>query len=803
MALTTITVTTDFRVYAGETLNFSNENAFNIQEISGGAPDLIIDGTVNAVMTSLPANSFGSITGVGIGYSGFYDSQVTISATGVLRVISTVPNGQAYGYAAGSWSPDFTNIGLVEVAASGSARGLSTWDAGPWSFSNLGAFHVTSTDADATGVSLANGGRFTNTSEFTVIGKTNVTAVGLNGWDSSFYNAGVIKAVDASATTDSTAVSFTSSFGPNDSFLNLGRIEGDYALKVSPYSSFIGGPMLFTNGAGGVMIGKVDLGFGPATLVNAGVIQGAVDLGLGDDTYNGSAGLLTGVLNGGDGADHIFGGAAGETLMGGSGNDVISGGGGDDLIFGGRDADTLDGGSGVDTASYADATMAVVASLLAGVANSSGVDTLVNFENLIGSSFDDNLTGDAGANRLEGGAGADLLTGAGGADVFVVGVIGAGDTVTDFSHAQGDQIDLQSIHAFHRLSDVLKATRQSGSDTVIAIGAGRLTLRNVQASSLTAADFALTDPAAGSTPTQSFSGGAAIDAKAYSGLSQTYTVTAAGGSATVFGGPAGTADSLTSVERIQFVDGYLATGTTDTAARVYRIYEAALGREPDSNGLANWVGALEKGVALQSIGDGFLNSPEFVGRFGAGDNAAFVTLMYQNVLGRAPDAQGLQSWVSYLASGHSRSEVLTGFSDSPEFVASTAPTVQQGLWVGDANAAKVARLYDTVFDRLPDAQGEAGWTAALNGGQSLQAAANGFVASDEFKAAYGSLDNSRFVQQLYQNVLGRPADNQGLAAWTSFLASGHSRAEVVVGFSESAEHVALTAPYIDNGVWFG
>jgi uncharacterized protein YkwD len=313
---------------------------------------------------------------------------------------------------------------------------------------------------------------------------------------------------------------------------------------------------------------------------------------------------------------------------------------------------------------------------------------------------------------------------------------------------------------------------------------------------------AFNDTLTGSAGSNSLDGGAGNDTSLYSGLYRAYAVSAAGGNETVAGGPEGGTDSLTSIEKTQFVDGYFNTGTADPAAQVYRIYQAALGRAPDQAGLTNWVQAIGRGVGLQTIGDGFLGSPEFVARFGAGDNTQFVTLLYNNVLHRAPDAPGQQAWVNYINAGHSRSEVLTGFSESPEFANGTAPQVQQGLWVGDANAAKVARLYDAVFDRLPDAVGEANWTTALQGGLSLQAAADGFVGSNEFQARYGALNNSQFVQQLYLNVLGRPADQGGLDNWSNFIAAGHSRAEVVIGLSESAEHVALTAPYIDNGVWF-
>ena len=84
---------------------------------------------------------------------------------------------------------------------------------------------------------------------------------------------------------------------------------------------------------------------------------------------------------------------------------------------------------------------------------------------------------------------------------------------------------------------------------------------------------------------------------------------------------------------------------------------------------------------------------------------------------------------------------------------------------------------------------------------SLLQITQGFVASPEFQSVYGALNDSNFVQLLYQNTLHRPADPAGLANWTNALATGTSRAQVVLGFSESAEHIANTAPHINNGVW--
>jgi hypothetical protein len=299
-------------------------------------------------------------------------------------------------------------------------------------------------------------------------------------------------------------------------------------------------------------------------------------------------------------------------------------------------------------------------------------------------------------------------------------------------------------------------------------------------------------------------GAGGLDTVVYSSLLRAYAPLLVNGATTVVsGGPEVGTGTLANISRVQFVDGYLATSTTDLAAQVYRLYEAALGRAPDPEGLANWTHALAAGQALASVAGGFVNSLEFQAEYGSLNNPGYIALLYQNVLGRPYDAAGLANWNAALDSGQSRAQVLIGFSESAEFISKTASAVHQGLWVQDAGAAEVARLYDTVFGRLPDVQGETNWTHMLDNGVStpLQVT-QGFVGSAEFQATYGSLDDSHFVQLLYQNALHRPADAGGLANWTAYLATGHSRAEVVLGFSESPEHIANTAAHIDQGVWF-
>ena len=108
--------------------------------------------------------------------------------------------------------------------------------------------------------------------------------------------------------------------------------------------------------------------------------------------------------------------------------------------------------------------------------------------------------------------------------------------------------------------------------------------------------------------------------------------------------------------------------------------------------------------------------------------------------------------------------------------------------------AKMFRLYNAAFKRLPDADGLKYWISKYTSGENDdRAVAQSFLISDEFKERYGdNVSNAKYVETLYVNVLGRNYDQEGYNYWLGNLNSGlETRYELLLGFAESAENKTL------------
>ncbi|MGR3321645.1 MAG: DUF4214 domain-containing protein [Pseudooceanicola sp.] len=280
------------------------------------------------------------------------------------------------------------------------------------------------------------------------------------------------------------------------------------------------------------------------------------------------------------------------------------------------------------------------------------------------------------------------------------------------------------------------------------------------------------------------------------------------GDDTLVGG--GGSDDLAGGDGADLLLGETVDGAFDPASgQVFRLYQAALDREPNVAGHLSWTNKIVSGVIdINDVADAFLASVEFDALWGTTTNTEFVIQLYDFALDRAPAPAGLAAWVDALDSNTlTRADVLVAVSESAEMKSkSEAPSQMftragyQQNYTDDVFRAVIATQDDLVSgDDLMDI------TTDLAEGATLASEIAELLATAESQALYGGMTDIGFVELLYQTVLGREASAAGLAAWVDQLASGDlTRADVVLGVAQSAEAVArLSDDLVDHMRSFG
>ncbi|MBP5491668.1 MAG: DUF4214 domain-containing protein, partial [Clostridiales bacterium] len=97
-----------------------------------------------------------------------------------------------------------------------------------------------------------------------------------------------------------------------------------------------------------------------------------------------------------------------------------------------------------------------------------------------------------------------------------------------------------------------------------------------------------------------------------------------------------------------------------------RLYTCCLGRDPEAEGLQYWALALTNldatGYQAASL---FFTLPEFVGL--KTTNEEYLTRLYTTFMGREPEAEGFAYWLGLLNGGTDRNDVMKAFAGCPEF----------------------------------------------------------------------------------------------------------------------------------------
>jgi Domain of unknown function (DUF4214) len=160
-------------------------------------------------------------------------------------------------------------------------------------------------------------------------------------------------------------------------------------------------------------------------------------------------------------------------------------------------------------------------------------------------------------------------------------------------------------------------------------------------------------------------------------------------------------------------------------APITRLYKAYFKRMPDHDGLWYFVSLLNNGKTLSDISQVFADSAEFKTQYGSLTNAAFIDLIYTNVLGRTADAAGRTYWLGLLNTGSkTRGEIMLGFSESAEHISTST------------NHVNLVLAYEGLLRRNVSATEYTAGIARLNTGVSINIISSELMATSAYKARF-------------------------------------------------------------------
>ena len=175
--------------------------------------------------------------------------------------------------------------------------------------------------------------------------------------------------------------------------------------------------------------------------------------------------------------------------------------------------------------------------------------------------------------------------------------------------------------------------------------------------------------------------------------------------------------------------------------------------------------------------------------------SAFVTTLYQDILGRLPDTAGFNLFVTALDQGASKLAVTGAIYNSTEAAGDRTSAGVQAQVLGPQEIDLVISLYEDVLGRAPEAGGMAIWLGRFQAGETAPQVAAGIEASPEAVAdrsappVPGPGVQVDLVTALYEDLLGRAPEASGVSFWLARMAGGEDAAGISADISNSPEAV--------------
>ncbi len=211
---------------------------------------------------------------------------------------------------------------------------------------------------------------------------------------------------------------------------------------------------------------------------------------------------------------------------------------------------------------------------------------------------------------------------------------------------------------------------------------------------------------------------------------------------------------------IDWGDGSFSSGTVAETGGVYQVsgVHAYLeeGSWPVTITVSNPAGALllqgEAQIVERLLPDGTRGSAD----------DRFLSELYSDLLGRPIDLEGLNYWRGVLQISSSRGIVAAALEETNEF-----------------RSVEVQRLFSRYLGRTAEPAADSYFARALAHGETETQIAASLLASTEYFQTRGAGVDSRFLNAIYRDALGRALDDAARTFWTQALQAGLPRTDLV------------------------
>ena len=150
----------------------------------------------------------------------------------------------------------------------------------------------------------------------------------------------------------------------------------------------------------------------------------------------------------------------------------------------------------------------------------------------------------------------------------------------------------------------------------------------------------------------------------------------------------------------------------------------------------------------------------------------YVTQVYSDLVGHAPDAASLLTWETALVNGTPRINLANALTAGTEY-----------------RRRLINATYEHYLGRAANSTELTTWLSKLDGGYTIQQVESGVVTSAEYYTKAGGTGR-KWVARLYVDILGRAASSSEINYWTNQLAKGATRDRVAMSLLLSTEHLS-------------